>query len=138
MEIVAGKAVSHQANPGRLGILTGRKMEAMFLMAEVNWGNQREYVDVSQLIERDPTAGTDPDAEVREGRYGTIDDLRRRITFEKLRGLLTDVFYSMKASEIDFYPHQFKPVLRFIDSATNRLLIADEVGLGKTIEAGLI
>jgi SNF2 family DNA or RNA helicase len=138
MEIVAGKAVSHQANPGRLGILTGRKMEAMFLMAEVNWGNQREYVDVSQLVERDPTAGTDPDAEVREGRYGTLDDLRRRITFEKLRGLLTDVFYSMKASEIDFYPHQFKPVLRFIDSATNRLLIADEVGLGKTIEAGLI
>jgi SNF2 family DNA or RNA helicase len=113
-------------------------MEAMFLMAEVNWGNQREYVDVSQLVARDPTAGTDSDTEVREGRYGTIDDLRRRMTFEKLRGLLTDVFYSMKASEIDFYPHQFKPVLRFIDSATNRLLIADEVGLGKTIEAGLI
>ena len=60
------------------------------------------------------------------------------MTFEKLRGMLTDVFYSMKTSEIDFYPHQFKPVLRFIESATNRLLIADEVGLGKTIEAGLI
>jgi SNF2 family DNA or RNA helicase len=44
----------------------------------------------------------------------------------------------MSASQIDFYPHQFKPVLRFIDSPTNRLLLADEVGLGKTIEAGLI
>src|SRR5262245_6983807 len=52
--------------------------------------------------------------------------------------MLTDVFYSMKTSEIDFYPHQFKPVLRFIESPTNRLLIADEVGLGKTIESGLI
>jgi SNF2 family DNA or RNA helicase len=138
MDIIAGKPVSHRANPGRLGFLTGRTLQAMFLMAEVNWGNQREYVDVSQLVERDPGVGTDSDTEVQEGRYGTIDDLRRRITFEKLRGLLTDVFYSMKTSEIDFYAHQFKPVLRFIDSATNRLLIADEVGLGKTIEAGLI
>ena len=138
MDIVAGKAISHRANPGRLGILTGRTLQVMFLMAEVNWGNQLEYVDISQLVERDPAAGTDTDTEVQEGRYGTIDDLRRRITFEKLRGLLTDVFYSMKTSEIDFYAHQFKPVLRFIESATNRLLIADEVGLGKTIEAGLI
>ncbi len=107
-------------------------------MVEVNWGSQFEYVDASQLVVCDPNARPDPDSDVREGRYGTVKDLRRRMTYEKLRGLLTDVFYSMKASEIDFYPHQFRPVLRFIESATNRLLIADEVGLGKTIEAGLI
>lgn len=138
MEIVAGTSVTHTVNPGRMGVLTGRTLQAMFLMAEVNWGNQLEYVDISQLVSYDLNARRDADSEVRAGRYGTIDDLRRRITFEKLRGLLTDVFYSMKTSEIEFYPHQFKPVLRFIESATNRLLIADEVGLGKTIEAGLI
>jgi SNF2 family DNA or RNA helicase len=113
-------------------------MDAMFSMAEVDWGSQFEFVDVLQLVVRDQSARPDADIDVRAGRYGTADDLRRRITFEKLRGLLTDVFYSMKTSEIDFYAHQFKPVLRFIDSVTNRLLIADEVGLGKTIEAGLI
>jgi superfamily II DNA or RNA helicase len=138
MEIIAGTPVWHRSDPGRLGVLTGRTLQAMFLMAEVNWGNRLEFVDVSQLAVFEENVPRDSDHEVRSGRYGTIDDLRRRITFEKLRGLLTDVFYSMKTSEIDFYAHQFKPVVRFTESATNRLLIADEVGLGKTIEAGLI
>src|SRR3546814_2773206 len=35
-------------------------------------------------------------------------------------------------------PHQFKPLLALLDSPSRGLLIADEVGLGKTIEAGLI
>ncbi|MBL9117003.1 MAG: DEAD/DEAH box helicase family protein [Verrucomicrobiaceae bacterium] len=137
-EIAAGIAVFHRANPGRLGVLTGRKERMMFWMAEVDWGNQFEFADVSQLVVRNTKIRRSMDDDVRDGRYGRVDDLRRRITFEKLRGMLTDVFYSMKTSEIDFYAHQFKPVLRFIESATNRLLIADEVGLGKTIEAGLI
>ncbi len=37
-----------------------------------------------------------------------------------------------------FLPYQFKPVLQFLDSPSSGILIADEVGLGKTIEAGLI
>jgi superfamily II DNA or RNA helicase len=133
-----GSSVYHVAHPGRLGVLTGRTLNALFPMAEVHWGGNAEFVDVSKLVVFDPNTPRDPDTNVKKGVYGTIDDLRRRITFEKLRGLLTDVFYSMKASEIDFYPHQYKPVLRFIESPTNRLLIADEVGLGKTIESGLI
>jgi len=34
--------------------------------------------------------------------------------------------------------HQYKPLIKFLNSQNNRLLIADEVGLGKTIEAGMI
>jgi ATP-dependent helicase HepA len=46
--------------------------------------------------------------------------------------------YSLHAARIDFVPYQFRPVLKFIRSDRPRLLIADSVGVGKTIEAGLI
>ena len=37
-----------------------------------------------------------------------------------------------------FKPYQFRPLLKFEQNNQNRLLIADETGLGKTIEAGYI
>src|ERR1700730_2948585 len=63
------------------------------------------------------------------------EHLHRAILTEKVRGRLTEVFYSMGTGHADFYPHQFKPVLKLVSSTGGRILIADEVGLGKTIEA---
>jgi len=40
------------------------------------------------------------------------------------------------AAEIDLLPHQLEPAMAML-SGTARILIADEVGLGKTIQAGL-
>ena len=46
--------------------------------------------------------------------------------------------YSLNAARIDFVPYQFRPALKMIKSDEPKILIADSVGVGKTIEAGLI
>lgn len=46
--------------------------------------------------------------------------------------------YSLNSARIDFVPYQFRPALKIIKSVEPRILIADSVGVGKTIEAGLI
>lgn len=61
-----------------------------------------------------------------------------RITATRLASPLTDSIYALHAARIRFIPFQFKPLLRFLRADRPRLLIADEVGVGKTIEAGLI
>jgi hypothetical protein len=72
------------------------------------------------------------------GRLGTPDELRRTLSHIQLSGRLSDTIYSMEATNTEFHAHQFKPVLKLLASPSAGLLIADEVGLGKMIEAGLI
>ncbi len=60
------------------------------------------------------------------------------ITAALIRNPSLSSLYSINSAKIDFIPHQFRPVLKFIRADRPRLLIADGVGVGKTIEAGLI
>lgn len=105
-----------------------------FLLVKVDFGPNEKAFKPYDLLEP-VEVEEDVFALLGAGRFGGLADLRRVLTFEKVKGDLTNVFYSMEASNTDFYPHQFKAVLKFIESPVGRLLIADEVGLGKTIES---
>jgi len=139
-DITKGDWVIDTNNPGRPGIFTGRtQRQGPFLMLEIEFGpGDRRFRPVNHLRR----AREDDDSSIlgrlRSRTFGKIADLRRLITFEKLKGTLHEIIYSMEAAQIDFLPYQFKPVLKFINSSADRLVVADEVGLGKTIESALI
>ena len=66
------------------------------------------------------------------------EELRAFLTGLHLLSPSTTNLYSLRSGRIQFVPYQYRPVLRLIRADRPRLLIADEVGVGKTIEAGLI
>jgi len=141
MAISPGTRVRDTHNPGRIGIVTNSppRERPSGLQWQVLWTDQSVSYEYEETLETvDTTAFLDPYELVRMGRFGRADDLRRNLTFVHLTGRLANLVYSMGITNTDFYPHQYRPLLTFLDSPTTGILIADEVGLGKTIEAGLI
>ncbi len=133
---VPGVKVQLRDNPGRWGVTTGRVLpHGDRTFVEVQFSpNEVTFKPISTLEICGPARLLPLDA-LRLGHFGTPVDLARLLTFEQVHCRLTNVLYSMESSNTDFCPHQFKPVLKFLDSPDGRLLVADEVGLGKTIEA---
>ena len=68
----------------------------------------------------------------------TIGELHAHLTSLNILSPSTANLFSLRSGRINFVPYQYRPVLKLIRADRPRLLIADEVGVGKTIEAGLI
>ena len=68
----------------------------------------------------------------------SADGLRAYLTSVHLLSPSASNLYSLRFGRVQFVPYQYRPVMRLIRADRPRLLIADEVGVGKTIEAGLI
>ena len=66
------------------------------------------------------------------------DTLRCQLSAYEINNPSAGNLYSLNSARIDFVPYQFRPALKLIKSDEPRILIADSVGVGKTIEAGLI
>lgn len=134
-----GDWVIDRNNPGQPGRYSGKWHQAgPHVMVQLSYPQGGfGYRPLATLEAMGQSIGSFPE-QLRAGRFGKVRDLQRLITYEKLKGTLHEVIYSMEAAQIDFYPYQFKPVIKFINSPTERLILADEVGLGKTIESALI
>ena len=65
-------------------------------------------------------------------------DLNALLTARLILNPSISSLYSLNSAKIDYIPYQFRPVLKIVKSDSPRILIADGVGVGKTIEAGLV
>lgn len=134
-----GDRVRLIVNPSRVGVLTSEPPsgEGRRRRVVVAFPDGVELV-LASALERVETETTDPYLLMQRGQYGGASHLRGAITLARLSGKLANLIYSLNTTNTKFLPYQFKPVLQFVDSPSRGIVIADEVGLGKTIEAGLI
>jgi ATP-dependent helicase HepA len=67
--------------------------------------------------------------------YGARIPMLRSLIRQRASSASTSAFLS---SAVEVYPHQIRAALNVLSDPVQRYLLADEVGLGKTIEAGYI
>lgn len=95
----------------------------------------RDY-DEEQLVLSETELSLD-DA-LASGKFLDSKTFHARLTASRLVPPNLDNIYALYAARIQHVPFQFKPLLRLLRADRPRILVADEVGVGKTIEAGLI
>jgi ATP-dependent helicase HepA len=133
-----GRLVQLRADPTRSGPIieilppTGGKPRYRVFHSPTE---AREYHE-DQLAPLQAADSSGTDDQWKTGLNG--ETFRARLTASRLSHSLVDTLYSWQAARIQSIPFQYKPLLRFLRADQPRLLIADEVGVGKTIEAGLV
>ncbi|MDQ0617362.1 DEAD/DEAH box helicase [Arthrobacter globiformis] len=120
---------------GRDATIMKRRLDRTVWTYYVRTDGKHQWVSESDL---EPVPDLVGEADWISSEPSSASSFSAMLTRAKLNRGVTDALFSYGVSKTNILPYQFKPVLKYLDSATERMLIADEVGLGKTIEAGLL
>lgn len=125
-----GQMVALKSDSSVIGVITKILQGEHETRYEVFHGNTKKTYYASQITPSQPVE--------EEIKPIPLNLFNARLTAIQINYPGISALYSLHSARVNFIPFQFKPVLKLIRSDRPRVLIADEVGVGKTIEAGLI
>ena len=128
-EIHENSLVYLVGSPETKGIVVSMKNLGTIMQYEVFVNNKLQRYFTGQIALVKETA---------EYNWVGISDVQSHLTAYQINNPSSQNLYSLNSARIDFVPYQFRPALKLIHADEPRILIADSVGVGKTIEAGLI
>lgn len=128
MSFNVGQIVCLKSNTSKKGAVVSIADEgiiSVFIDGEIQPFYESQIIDANNAVQSTQS-------------YSDYLDFHNYMTAIEVGKATRSSLFSLNSGKIDFIPYQYRPVLKFIKADQPRILIADSVGVGKTIEAELI